>query len=510
MLFKTYCATCIGINATTVTIEIDCSEGVGIRIVGLPDVAVRESLLRVTTALLSYGYRIPGRRVLFNLAPADLRKEGSSYDLPMAIGLLAVSEQINPIRCDELIMMGELALDGRVRPVTGCLPVACHAKESGFKGCIFPRASAGEAVDIEGLELYGAETLGEVIDIVTGHPDAEKLRMVPHPVREEPQSTHLCDLKFVKGQREARRGLEIAAAGGHSCLLIGSPGSGKSMLASCLPSILPPMSREESIETTKIYSISGNCRGEGLIRERPFRTPHHSASLVSLVGGGALAAPGEISLAHNGVLYLDEIAQFQKNTLDALRTPLEDGKVTISRIRYRATYPSSVMLIASMNPCPCGYWGDGTGRCRCSPTQRSAYLNRLSGPFLDRIDIQVWCAQPDPEELTSTKESEPSEEVAGRILKARELQMERFRGEPIFTNARMDAGMLAEFCALGPNEEKFVREVMKKLNLSARAYSRILKLSRTIADLEGNKFISLQNIAEAVRFRSLDRNSLYE
>lgn len=509
MQFKTYCATCTGIDATTVTIETDCSEGVGIRIVGLPDIAVRESLLRVTTALLGYGYRIPGRRILFNLAPADLRKEGSGYDLPIAIGLLAVSGQIRVPRCGEFIIMGELSLDGRVRPVSGCLPVACHARESGFKGCIFPKESALEAVDIGGLEVYGVDALSDVIEILSGEPDSARL-LVRASDRKQPVEKRHNDFKYVKGQFEARRGLEIAAAGGHSCILIGSPGSGKSMMASCLPSILPPMTKEESIETGAIYSVTGNGGGCGLMRDRPFRTPHHSSSMVSIIGGGACSTPGEISLAHNGVLYLDEIAQFPKAVLDALRQPLEDGRVTISRARYKVTYPSSVMLVASMNPCPCGYWGDGTSRCHCTPSQRLAYLSRLSGPFLDRMDLHIWCSQPRPEELTDTAFSESSEAMKSRIVRARDIQSERFRNENIFTNSQMDAEMLRRYCDIGEQGTKYLKDVLRKMNLSARAFSRILKLSRTIADLSGEKFISLQNIAEAVRFRSLDRNSLYE
>ncbi len=509
MQFKTYCATCTGIDATTVTIETDCSEGVGIRIVGLPDIAVRESLLRVTTALLGYGYRIPGRRILFNLAPADLRKEGSGYDLPIAIGLLAVSGQIRVPRCGEFIIMGELSLDGRVRPVNGCLPIACHARESGFKGCIFPRESAFEAVDIEGLEVYGVDALSDVIEILSGEDDSARLLVRPSG-RKRPVERRHNDFKYVKGQFEARRGLEIAAAGGHSCILIGNPGSGKSMMASCLPTILPPMTKEESIETSAIYSISGNGGSCGLMRERPFRTPHHSASLVSIIGGGACSTPGEISLAHNGVLYLDEIAQFPKAVLDAMRQPLEEGRVTISRARYKVTYPSSVMLIASMNPCPCGYWGDGTSRCHCTPSQRLAYLNRLSGPFLDRMDLHIWCSQPRPDELTDTSFSESSDAMKERIVRAREIQSERFRGENIFTNSQMDTEMLRRYCNIGERGTEYLKEVLRKMNLSARAFSRILKLSRTIADLSGEKFISLQNIAEAVRFRSLDRNNLYE
>lgn len=509
MLFKTFCATCIGIDAVTITIEVDMSMGVGLYLVGLPDSAVKESIMRVTTALQGCGYRIPGKRTIFNLAPADIRKEGSSYDLAIAIGLLAVSNQADLPRCKEFIISGELSLDGKLRSVSGALPIAVHAKEAGFKGCIFPKESAKEAADIQGIEIYGVETLQDAIDILSGL-DMESLIVrksqskltLPNPGN---------DFKSVKGQILAKRGLEIAAAGGHNLILVGPPGSGKTFMASCLPSILPPMTKEESIETSKIYSIAGKHIGhEGLLSERPFRTPHHSASLVSLIGGGQNALPGEISLAHNGVLYLDEIAQFSKTIIDALRQPVEDGKVTISRAKYKVEYPSDFMLIASMNPCPCGYFGDDSGRCTCTPQMVVKYHSRISGPMMDRIDMHIFVKAVSGEDLTSEQEQEPSEKIAQRVVAARQIQSERFKRDSIFTNGQMNDTLMHRYCKVGQQETNFLKTVIAKLNLSARSYSRILKLSRTIADLQGNNFISLQNISEAVQFRNLDRGKIYE
>ena len=514
MLFKCFCASCVGIDAVTVTTEVDMSNGVGLRIVGLPDNAVKESLMRVVAALTGYGFRIQGRRILINLAPADIRKEGSSYDLAIAIGLLAVSEQIAAPLSGEYLLLGELALDGRLRPVPGALPIAVHAREMGFRGCIFPRESAMEAVDLEGLEIYGAESLAQVIDILSGDCDMRELLLRRENLPVVPILRQGPDFREVKGQPAAKRGLEIAAGGGHNLVLIGSPGSGKTMMAACLPSILPPMSRAESVETSKVYSICGCSIGRtGLMRERPFRTPHHSASLVSLIGGGALAHPGEISLAHNGVLYMDELTLFPRSILDALRQPLEDGRVTISRARYKVTYPASFMLIASMNPCPCGYYGDGTGRCHCTPQQIASYMARISGPLFDRLDMHIQCDNVRPEELLGGVEEEPSAAIAERVQKAREIQLARFRGESarrptgegIFTNAQMDAAMLRRYCPLGTRETSFLTDAIRKLNLSARAYSRILKLARTIADLAGSPDITLPHLSEAIRFRSLDR-----
>ncbi|MBQ0024602.1 MAG: YifB family Mg chelatase-like AAA ATPase [Bacteroidales bacterium] len=505
MLNKTYCASCIGINAVTVTVEMDISPGIGIHLVGLPDSAVRESLLRVVTALTSYGFSIPGRKLVVNLAPADIRKEGSSYDLAIALGILAVSGQVKMPLCEDFIVVGELSLDGKVRPVPGSLPIACHAKDSGFKGCIFPQASAGEAADIDGIRIYGVETLSQAIDILCGLPEADT-RLVRPGGRGVRTTTSLPDFKDVKGQTVARRGLEIAAAGGHSVLLSGPPGSGKSMMASCLPSILPPMTREESIVTSKLYSVAGyGCKG-GLMTERPFRSPHQSISMASLIGGGPNATPGDISLAHNGVLYLDEVAQFGKSLIDSLRQPVEDGKVTISRVRYKVEYPCSFMLVASMNPCPCGYLGDGTGRCTCSRNAIERYRARISGPFLDRIDLQIFVSQVNADEMVRAGNAEPSSVIAGRVARAREMQLRRFSSEGIFTNSRMDASLIKKYCPLGQKESDFMEKVIRRLNLSARSYGRILKISRTIADLEGNDSVTLRDISEAVQFRALDRN----
>ena len=513
MLFKSYCATCIGIDAVTVTVEVDISTGIGLHLVGLPDSAVRESLLRVITALTSYGFRIPGKRLVVNLAPADIRKEGSSFDLAIAIGLLAVSEQIYAPRCGDFLIMGELALDGRIRPVNGVLPVAVHAKESGFKGCIFPEVSAREAADIDGIDIYGVSRLSEVIDILSDDIDMSQLLVKPLPTQTQ-KPVYVNDFKDVRGQKLAKRGLEIAAAGGHNILLIGPPGSGKSMMASCLPSILPPMTREESVETSKIYSISGNSRGRtGLMKERPFRSPHHSASIASLIGGGSMASPGEISLANNGVLYLDEVAQFPRSLLDALRQPLEDGKVTISRARYKVSFPSSFMLVASMNPCP--------GKCTCSRSQIINYMNRLSGPMLDRLDLHIWARGLSPGELLGREETgdrgsaqlpsteESSSSIAARVALSREIQAARFKGEDgLFCNSMMKERHLKRWCALSDECTRTLEQIIEKIGLSARAYSRILKVSRTIADLEGTPAILPQHIMEAASFRALDRHRI--
>ncbi len=510
MLYKTFCATCIGIDAVTVTVEVDMSPGVGIHLVGLPDSAVRESLLRVFTALGSYGFTVPGRKIIVNLAPADMRKEGSAFDLAIALGIIAVSEKVAMPHLGEYVVMGELALDGTIRPVPGALPAAIHARDSGFKGCILPRLSAVEAADIENIRILGVDKLSQVIDLLSlgeRSPLFEELSVKPFSAEEESlQKPFMNDFRNVKGQSVAKRGMEIAAAGGHNLALVGSPGSGKSLLASCLPSILPPMTREESIQTSKIYSIAGEkWDGHGLMKVRPFRAPHHSASLVSLVGGGQTPRPGEISLAHNGVLYLDEMLEFPGHVLDALRQPVENGKITLSRARYKVEYPAVFMLIASMNPCPCGYYGDPSGRCNCTRAAVDRYLSRLSGPMMDRIDMQIFVRRVSGDDLIDEREAEPSVKIADRVLAARKIQEDRFRTEGIFTNSQMNVEQLRRHCALGRVEREFLRGVVDKLGLSARGYSRILKLARTIADLDNNNFISLQHIGEAVQYRNIDR-----
>ena len=510
MLYKTFCATCIGIDAVTVTVEVDMSPGVGIHLVGLPDSAVRESLLRVFTALGSYGFTVPGRKIIVNLAPADMRKEGSAFDLAIALGIIAVSERVPMPHLGEYVVMGELALDGTIRPVPGALPAAIHARDSGFKGCILPRLSAAEAADIENIRILGVDKLSQVIDLLSlgeRSPLFEELSVKPFSAEEESlQKPFMNDFRNVKGQSVAKRGMEIAAAGGHNLALVGSPGSGKSLLASCLPSILPPMTREESIQTSKIYSIAGErWDGHGLMKTRPFRAPHHSASLVSLVGGGQTPRPGEISLAHNGVLYLDEMLEFPGHVLDALRQPVENGKITLSRARYKVEYPAVFMLIASMNPCPCGYYGDPSGRCSCTRSAVDRYLSRLSGPMMDRIDMQIFVRRVSGDDLIDEREAESSEKIAARVLAARKIQEERFRKEGIFTNSQMNVEQLRRHCCLENVEKQFLKGVVDRLGLSARGYSRILKLARTIADLDCNNFISLQHIGEAVQYRNIDR-----
>ena len=513
MLYKTFCVTCIGIDAVTVTVEVDVTPGVGIHLVGLPDSAVRESLLRVFTALGSYGFRVPGRKIVVNLAPADIRKEGSAFDLAIALGIIAVSGDVTMPHLSEYILMGELALDGSIRPVPGALPAAIHAKEEGFRGCILPKESAVEACDIRDIQILGVDRLSQVIELLTaeaGSPVIGKYLVKPSPVSEPDRDTGLPnDFRYVKGQKVAKRGLEIAAAGGHNLILSGSPGSGKTLLASCLPSILPPMTAEESLQTSKIYSIAGEkWRGPGLMKERPFRAPHHSASLSSLVGGGPSARPGEISLAHNGVLFLDEIAEFPKHVLEALRQPVEDGRVTISRVKYKVEYPSDFMLIASMNPCPCGYYGDPSGRCNCTQTAIERYVSKLSGPMLDRMDMQIFVRRVSSEELVENELAESSADIAARVVAARKIQAERFRKENIFTNSQMNVEQLRRHCNIGEVEKRFLKGMVDKMNLSARAYGRILKLSRTIADLDGDNFISLQHISEAVQYRNFDGDNI--
>lgn len=505
MICKTYAAACIGLNVVTVTVETDISGGVGLYIVGMPDIAVKESLMRITTALRSYGYSIPGKRIVINLAPADIRKEGSSFDLAIAVALLCAMEVIDASRISDFIVMGELALDGKIRNIYGTLPIADSCRERGFKKFIFPHDSAMEAVDLDGITIYGVCTLADVIAILNGSLESEELIMRRQAECDfHPAAAN--DFCHVKGQEQAKRGLEIAAAGGHNLILIGSPGCGKTMMASCLPSILPQMTKEESVQTSKIYSVAGKSIGRcGLLRERPFRSPHNSASKVSLLGGGVAAMPGELSLAHNGVLYLDEITLFSRATLDLLRQPLEDGKIVISRARYRVEYPCEVMFVASMNPCPCGYYGDESGKCQCSQHDIKNYMARVSGPMMDRIDMHVYVKRVPAEELVAEAKAEPSSVIAARVARARQIQQERFAGEGIFTNSAMSAQMLSRYCRLPASQVEFMNRIIEKLGLSARAYSRILKLSRTISDLAGAKDITPEAIAEAIQYRNLDR-----
>lgn len=504
MLYRTYSVTLIGVEVVEITIEVSVGNGVGIYLVGLPDSAVKESLLRVTTALQRYEFRIPGRKIVINMAPADIRKEGSIYDAAIAVGLLAASEQIAPFESQDFLIMGELSLDGLMRPVKGSLPVAINASAMGYKSCIFPYESAKEAKDVDGVNVYGVKDFMELLQVLRGE-EAAKPFLVDRGDVTMDVPNYLYDFKDVKGQPFAKRGFEIAAAGGHNIILSGSPGSGKSFMSACLPSILPPMSRKEAMETSVIYSVSGvnSVLSEGLLRQRPMRSPHHTASVVSLVGGGPNAVPGEISLAHNGVLYLDELPQFSAHTLDILRQPLEDRKISISRARYKVTYPSSFMLVGSMNPCPCGYAGDENGRCVCTEGVINRYKSRLSGPLIDRIDLFV-NVQPVPREmLLSEVAEEASEAIALRVKQARDAQQERFKDlqYSCHTNAQMSQRELKQFCVVDRECAPVLSELIDRYSLSARAYNRVLKVARTIADLKGEENISLSNILEAVQYR---------
>ena len=525
MLTHIHGAKCIGIDAVEVTVEIDIDRGIGIHLVGLADVAVKESLLRTTTALEALGFHIPGKRIVINLAPADLRKNGSGYDLPIAIGIIAASGQRELPRAGQYILMGELGLDGEVREITGALAYAEMAVRDGFRGCILPVRSAMEAVEFSQTRVYGIRTLDDAIRILSGEdacgdllvwntPEYARLREAP----QLPDAVSSCmDFSEIIGQEQAKRGVEIAASGCHNVLLIGSPGSGKSSLAKAMAGILPPMSMEESIQTSKIYSVAGRAHsGVGLIRQRPFRAPHYTASLPALIGGGSdTILPGEMSLAHNGVLFIDEFCEAPKKMIEALRAPMEDRRVVISRLKSKVEYPASFMLVAATNPCPCGWYGEGD-RCTCTPGRREAYIGRLSGPLLDRVDLQLWLKSVDPGKLVRGSLSETSEQVRERVIAARGIQAERFREEPIRVNAEMDNRMIRRYCPLDARCQDYLEKVMTRMGLSARACSRIIKLARTIADLEAAAQerpagpIAVPHLAEAAGYRFLDRQHIFE
>ena len=510
MLIKVFGAAVQGIDATLITIEVNSSRGCMFYLVGLPDSAVKESHQRIISALLVNGYKMPTSNIVVNMAPADIRKEGSAYDLPLAIGLLGASETISSEKFSHYLLMGELSLDGSIQPIKGALPIAIKAREDGFEGLIIPQQNAREAAVVNQLKVYGVSNIKEVVEFFNNERELEPT--VVNTREEFYQQQTNCDLDFadVKGQENVKRALEVAAAGGHNLIMVGAPaGSGKSMMAKRLPSILPPLSLGESLETTKIHSVAGQLkRGSSLISQRPFRDPHHTISQVAMVGGGSFPQPGEISLAHNGVLFLDELPEFNRGVLEVLRQPLEDRQITISRIKSTISYPANLMLIASMNPCPCGYYNHPTKACVCSPGQVQKYLNKISGPLLDRIDIQIEIVPVPFDKISDQRQGEPSNIIRQRVIKARQLQERRYTEYAgIYCNAQMNSKLLAMYAQ--PNEKglALLKNAMERFNLSARAYDRILKVARTIADLEGVEQILPSHLAEAISYRNLDREN---
>ena len=508
MVVKTVSAALQGIDATPVYCETSASLGCRIIMIGLPDTAVKESRDRIESAFREAGLRFPRHQITINLAPADVRKEGSLYDVPIAVAIMAVGQIIKTDKIDDYMMVGELSLDGCVKTVKGCLPFAILAREMKMKGIIVPRENAREAAVVNNLEVLVADNLQNIIDFMNGKSELERVEVNTRQLFYAAENNFTADFADVKGQNAVKRAFAIAASGGHNLIMVGPPGAGKSMMAKCLPSILPPLSLSEALETTKIHSVAGLRSASGLITQRPFRSPHHSISSAALIGGGQNPMPGEVSLAHNGTLYLDELPEFSRSVLEVLRQPLEDRQITIARAKNTVVYPSSVMLVASMNPCPCGYYTHPTKQCTCTAMQVQKYLGRISGPLLDRIDLQIEIAPLSFDEMSQTTASEPSTAIRERVVKARQRQEERYRDNPlIHCNAQMTSAQIREYCQLDDRSMRVLRNAMSKLDLSARAYDRILKVARTIADYEGLDQITSTHIAEAISYRNLDRTN---